>query len=134
MITIKKVWGSEEIIVNNSFYCGKILNLFARYRCSIHWHNVKTETFYILSGLVLMELENYQSEPFIMHPGDSIDIMPQMKHRFTGLLDSKIIEFSSQDFPEDSYRDTVSEKISEEEWKEISDKWFLGRYDDFIID
>jgi hypothetical protein len=81
-----------------------------------------------------MELENYTSEPFILKPGMSLDILPQMKHRFTGLLDAKIIEFSTQDFEEDSYRDTVSEKISDEEWKEISDKWFLGKYDDFIID
>jgi len=134
MLTVKKVWGNELIITNSPLYCGKILNLFARHRCSIHYHRCKTETFYILSGLVLMELENYQSEPFIMRPGDVIDILPQMKHRFTGLLDSKIIEFSSQDFSKDSFRDTVSEKISEEKWKEISDKWFLGKYDDFIID
>jgi|WetSurSiteA1Bulk_404760.scaffolds.fasta_scaffold00918_15 mannose-6-phosphate isomerase-like protein (cupin superfamily) len=134
MLIVKKVWGSEEIIVNKSEYCGKILNLFAKHRCSIHYHKFKIETFYILSGLVLMEIPDYHSEPFIMHPGDSIDILSQMKHRFTGLLDSKIIEFSSFDDVIDSYRDTTSEKISDDEWKEISDRWFLGKYDDFIID
>jgi mannose-6-phosphate isomerase-like protein (cupin superfamily) len=134
MITVKKVWGNELIIANSPLYCGKILTLFSRHRCSIHYHRIKTETFYILSGLVLMELETYSANPFIMKPGMALDISPQMKHRFTGLLDSKIIEFSSQDFEDDSYRDTISEKISDDEWKEISDKWFLGRFDDFIID
>lgn len=123
--TIKKVWGYEIIIANNDLYCGKILCLFPRYRCSIHYHKEKVETFYILSGLVLMEVEGQE---FIMRPQSIIDLPPGTKHRFTGLQSSEIVEFSTKDFPEDSYRDTKSEKISEKEWQEILDKLWLNKY------
>lgn len=128
METIQKVWGNELVIANSELYCGKILTLFSKHRCSIHWHLKKTETFYILSGLVLMEVDD---STFIMKSGDKLDLSPGMKHRFTGLLNSKFIEFSTKDFPEDSYRDTKSEKISDKDWKEICDKWVLGEYKDY---
>ena len=54
---VEKVWGHEEWIVNNPKYCGKKLVLKKGYRCSIHKHDIKDETFYILSGTVLLETE-----------------------------------------------------------------------------
>jgi len=50
---VKKIWGSEEWLVNNELYCCKILNLKKGYRCSIHYHKDKDETFYVLKGIVL---------------------------------------------------------------------------------
>ena len=102
-----KVWGSEEWIINRS-YCGKILNLKKGFRCSIHHHKIKDETFYILDGKVLMEIDGTRR---IMKPGDVQIIMPNQKHRFTGLEDSKIIEFSTHHREDDSYRDVESGKV-----------------------
>jgi len=56
MKTVDKDWGRELWIVNNDKYCGKILELNKGYRCSIHYHKIKDETFYILEGRVLMEI------------------------------------------------------------------------------
>ena len=104
----KKVWGSEQWIANTDKYCGKILTLKKGFQCSIHYHKVKDETFYILSGKVLMEVDG---ESKIMNKEDSQRIIPGTKHRFTGLENSEIIEFSTHHEEGDSYRDTESGKV-----------------------
>lgn len=101
MEIINKVWGHEEIIVNTRDYCGKKLVLNKGFRCSIHWHKIKDETFYVNKGKVFLEIGN---EKKILLPGDSIRIIPGTKHRFSGLEDSEIIEFSTHDDSSDSYR------------------------------
>jgi len=104
---VKKEWGKEIWIVNRD-YCGKKLILNKGFRCSMHYHKNKDETFYILRGKVLMETGNKKQ---IIIPGHSILITPNTKHRFTGLEDSEIIEFSTHHDDSDSYRDEVSGKI-----------------------
>lgn len=98
---IDKVWGYEEEIVNTSEYCGKFLYLDKGKRSSLHFHKIKDETFYILSGKVLMELSN---EVIVMEKGKSKRIKPFNCHRFSGLEDSIITEFSSHHEDSDSYR------------------------------
>jgi quercetin dioxygenase-like cupin family protein len=104
---VPKVWGSEEWIVNRD-YCGKKLTLNKGFRCSMHYHKNKDETFYILSGKVLLEIGMQKN---IMLPGDSMLIKPGQKHRFTGLENSEIMEFSTHHEDSDSYRDEVSGKV-----------------------
>lgn len=102
---VKKVWGHEEWIVNNPKYCGKKLVLKKGFRCSMHKHDVKDETFYVLSGKVLMETDYLgEKENRIMTPGDVIHIKTGMWHRFSGIIDSEIMEFSTFHMDEDSIR------------------------------
>ena len=102
---VTKIWGHEEWIVNNTKYCGKKLVLKKGYRCSMHKHDVKDETFYILSGKVLMETElDGKKEKMLMTPGDVVHIKTGMWHRFTGFVDSQIMEFSTFHMDEDSTR------------------------------
>lgn len=110
---LKKIWGSEEWIANTDKYCRKILNLNEGFRCSVHYHKNKDETFYILDGKVLIELWDEQEniKKIIMKPKDVQRIIPGQKHRFTGLENSKIIEFSTHHEESDSYRETQSEKV-----------------------
>lgn len=89
---VKKVWGEERWIVNNESYCGKMLVLRKGFQCSLHRHPVKHETFYLQSGQVRMELNG---AIHIMQPGDSVDIESGTWHRFAGLRDSVIFEFST---------------------------------------
>jgi len=98
---VPKVWGKEVWLVNRN-YCGKKLVLNKGFRCSMHYHRNKDETFYINKGKVLMEINN---EKRIMEEGDSVRITPRAKHRFTGLANSEIIEFSTHHEDEDSYRE-----------------------------
>ena len=104
---VEKVWG-KEIWIANRDYCGKRVILNKGFRCSMHYHKNKDETFYILNGKVLMEIGDKKQ---IMLPGSSILITPLTKHRFTGLEDSEIIEFSTHHEDSDSYRDEVSGKV-----------------------
>jgi quercetin dioxygenase-like cupin family protein len=121
----KKVWGKEVWLANTDLYCGKLLYLDQGYRCSIHYHKIKDETFYIFSGKVLMELEDFKE---VMEAGSSVRVPPYIKHRFTGIEDSIIIEISTQHFEEDSYRETKSEKIKQREWLEFYRR-YGGNYD-----
>ncbi len=111
MKIVQKVWGEEHWIINSDKYCGKKLVLKKGFRCSVHHHKIKDETFYIQSGKVLMELGEDVKEKKIMLPGDTINITPNTWHRFTGLEDSEIIEFSTHHEDEDSYRNELSGKV-----------------------
>ena len=106
---ISKVWGEEHWLVNES-YCGKRLILNKGYRCSLHYHEIKDETFYVAKGKVLLELHG---KKIIMNPGDSQRIKPNDIHRFSGLENSEIIEFSTHHDEEDTYRKEPSGKIPE---------------------
>ncbi|MFH1831684.1 MAG: hypothetical protein ABH827_02665 [bacterium] len=109
---VQKEWGHEEWIVNNAKYCGKKMFLNKSYHCSMHCHKIKEETFYVISGKVLLELEQEDIKTKrILMPGDIQHIVPGLLHRFIGLEDSEIIEFSTFHMDEDSYRTSISGKI-----------------------
>jgi D-lyxose ketol-isomerase len=116
----KKGWGYEVWMANCELYCGKLLVLYGNLQCSVHYHKLKTETFYLQDGLILLRLweepnELYECaaafsplpcpDEFLMHPGDRVDIAPHTPHQFRGVdPKSTIIEISTQHFEDDSYR------------------------------
>lgn len=114
-----KAWGYEHWIVNGE-YCGKRLVLLAGFRCSMHYHANKDETFHILSGMVLMEVGD---KTVVLRPGDSVHIPPTVPHRFTGLDHAEMMEFSTHHEESDSYRLTKSAKIPRDEWTALLRKY-----------
>lgn len=105
---VEKVWGKEEVIVNNGLYCGKILHLNKGARSSLHCHRVKHETFYVLDGRIHLEIEGH-GHPELLIPGDRRTILPTQYHRFEGLEDSRIIEFSTTHSDSDVFRKEPSQ-------------------------
>jgi len=103
---VEKVWGKEKWIWNED-YCGKKLILNRGYHCSLHCHKKKDEVFYLIRGKILMEVDD---KKWIMKPEDSVHIQPNTWHRFTGLTNAQIIEFSSHHDEKDSYRKYMSGK------------------------
>jgi D-beta-D-heptose 7-phosphate kinase/D-beta-D-heptose 1-phosphate adenosyltransferase len=101
---VPKEWGEEQWIVNKE-YCGKKLILKKNRRCSMHSHKKKDEVFYLQSGKVLLEMSG---KKYTLLPGDFVHVKPNAPHRFTGLQDSEIIEFSTTHDEEDSYRTEFS--------------------------
>lgn len=89
---VPKVWGSELWIANTDRYCGKILTLNRGWQCSLHKHPIKDETFFVLSGRVVFELDGavYQ-----MEAGDTIHVPTGSLHRFTGIENAVIVEVST---------------------------------------
>src|SRR5216683_2076167 len=82
---VKKGWGSELWIANNSQYCGKLLRLNKGKRCSLHFHKIKTESFYLHSGRLLMRLMDSNDadtiEEFILEAGQCMDIPVGLIHQ-----------------------------------------------------
>lgn len=106
-----KKWGYEEWIANTPLYCGKRLILNKGWRCSMHHHKVKDETFFIDSGLVLIEWstpDRTNVRSFVLSSGDTFRVQPGEWHRFTGLTDAVIFEVSTHHEDDDSYRDEPS--------------------------
>jgi len=119
---VPKGWGYEKIIVNGPEYCGKILHFVKGRSCSMHYHVRKTETFYVSFGEICVEYlynnvladeileESGEQGIFnacstkILCEGDHFHLEPGLVHKMTALRDSEIIEFSTTDYSDDSYR------------------------------
>ena len=104
---VPKGWGFEKWIVNNEKYCGKILYFVKDRKCSFHYHKLKTETFYIQSGKIILrysELNKLDKTEIILSRGDHFHIPPFLVHQMQALEDTELFEFSTQHFDEDSYR------------------------------
>ena len=97
---VPKTWGEEHWIVNKE-YCGKKLVLKKGHRCSLHYHKAKDEVFYVTKGRIFLEIGG---EELILETGDHRHVAPGTIHRFTGLADAEIIEFSTHHEDSDSYR------------------------------
>jgi len=102
----KKGWGYENWLVNNELYCGKILHFNKGKKCSLHYHKIKDETFYILKGTInLYVVEGIDIiKKHVLGEGDTFHITPGMCHSVEAMCDSDIIEISTQHFESDSYR------------------------------
>lgn len=97
---VEKLWGTEIWLTNTPLYCAKLLHLQPEYKCSLHYHPIKTETFIILEGEVGVE---YGQDSTCLvttrySPGDKIDIPPTHPHRFYALDNNPalILEVSTQ--------------------------------------
>lgn len=107
-ITVDKEWGRELWIHNDEQYCGKILEIELNKCFSMHFHKLKTETWYIISGRLRFDwinLEEGSSYECELKPETSIEILSGLPHRLTALTEGvRIMEVSAQHFDSDSYR------------------------------
>jgi mannose-6-phosphate isomerase-like protein (cupin superfamily) len=119
---VPKGWGGEKWIDNREEYCCKILNFVRGKKLSIHYHKQKTETFYCLSGKLkikfhdsVYDVERYCEErgpehvegfleTIILGPDETFFVPPGRVHQMIALVDTKLIEVSTEHFDEDSYR------------------------------
>ena len=106
-----KGWGYELWLTNNGKYCGKILHFNAGKRCSLHYHKLKHEHFYVSSGIFMVRFAKSPTEAYCdnveeknLYAGDVLEIPPLLVHQMIALPESEIIEISTQHFEDDSYR------------------------------
>jgi len=103
-----KGWGYEDWVANNTQYCGKVLVFKKGKKCSFHKHKIKHETFYLESGKLIVRYGSdsalEKADETILEPGDSFDVPIGLYHQMEALKDSRLFEFSTQHFEEDSYR------------------------------
>lgn len=117
---VPKGWGFEKWIVNNEKYCGKLLFFVKGKKCSLHYHKLKDETFYIQSGRIklfysddISRIETFRHPTLtpqdecigiVLEKGDTFHIPPGRVHQMVALEDTELFEFSTQHFDSDSYR------------------------------
>jgi mannose-6-phosphate isomerase-like protein (cupin superfamily) len=103
-----KGWGREIWVANTSLYCGKILEIHMGKRCSLHYHRLKTESFYLRSGRLLIRIMRSPQveavEEFEMSAGDCMDVPPGLVHQMKALEGAELLEFSTQHFESDLHR------------------------------
>ena len=106
--TEPKGWGREIWIVNNRAYCGKILEIRKGKRCSLHYHKIKNESFYLRRGKLKVRVMTSPTgaalEEFELLEGECMDVPVGLVHQMEALEDSELIEFSTQHFNSDSHR------------------------------
>lgn len=92
-----KPWGREIWFANLSGYVGKILEVKKGKRLSLQYHQVKTETQYVLSGKVKLTVgkDKNDLQEIILNAGDKYDIFPYTIHRVEALEDAQIFEVST---------------------------------------
>jgi D-glycero-beta-D-manno-heptose 1-phosphate adenylyltransferase len=133
MIT-PKVWGHETEVVND-VYCGKILHLKEQYRCSIHKHAVKDEVIMVWQGCVMFEVgsdpDNMTKQFF--QDGDKVRLTPGTWHRFTGLRDSVLIEWSTHHQDSDSIRHAESGKVGDDYFRALHAEFYRSQLTERVI-
>ena len=77
-----------------------------------HYHEKKEEIFYIFQGRIkawLVDMDTHQKEEKILEKGDRIRVKPRCGHRFYGLEDTLVIEYSPQVYDkEDTHKVDLS--------------------------
>jgi mannose-6-phosphate isomerase-like protein (cupin superfamily) len=105
---VPKGWGREVWIANNDLYCGKILEIRKGKRCSLHFHKLKAESFYLRAGRLKVRVKESADaeavEEFELEAGDCMDVPRGLIHQMEALEDAELLEFSTQHFDSDSYR------------------------------
>jgi len=104
----EKAWGHELWVINNEFYCGKLLVFKINKQFSMHYHLLKDEAWYISKGKFEYKYINTESAELksrIVKEGDCIHLMPGQPHQMLALTEgATIFEVSTQHFDSDSYR------------------------------
>ena len=107
---VEKSWGRELWLVNNEKedYCSKILEIRHGGSTHMHFHMLKHETFYVMSGslyLSIIDTSNASISELVIAEGQTIEIPRGQPHRLIARYqDVKIIETSTYHRDEDSYR------------------------------
>lgn len=94
---IEKPWGKEELLEHNSKYMFKRLTMLKGHACSLQYHEVKTESVYVLSGVLKLFLgdNEHELEERLMHHGDFITLHPFKVHRMEAIEDAVYLEAST---------------------------------------
>jgi mannose-6-phosphate isomerase-like protein (cupin superfamily) len=93
-----KPWGHESLFaLVDGKYCGKAIHVTEGHALSLQYHEQKEETICVFSGRLKVEVGEHESslEEFELEPGESIHLLPGVRHRVTALVDSVMLEAST---------------------------------------
>jgi len=114
-------FGAVIIDVINREYCKKLIAVLPGQQHPLHAHKVKEETFQLLYGDLIVEVEGKKVE---MHPGDIQTILRGERHAFTSRTGAIFEEISTTHVKNDSYyEDPKIDKMDLMERKTKVYKW-----------
>ena len=104
---VEKGWGHEFIFATNDKYCGKLLRFNKDAKFSMHFHAVKDETWFVLSGRFLVryiDTKDATQKEIELKQNDVWHNPPLFPHQVICLEEGTLIEVSTPDSVEDNYR------------------------------
>ncbi|MES2209834.1 MAG: cupin domain-containing protein [Chloroflexota bacterium] len=96
-VRVEKPWGHELIWAHTDRYVGKILVIEEGRRLSYQFHEIKDEWIRVLSGRLLLTLENDLGidEDHELGPGDDAHVRTHRRHRYTAIERCELLEVST---------------------------------------
>lgn len=104
---VQKGWGYELIFASNDMFCGKILHFNKGEKSSMHFHDKKTEAWYVYSGrfnVTIIDTKDATRTTIVLTTGKSMHIPRLCLHQIESIEEGDIVEVSTSDELEDSYR------------------------------
>jgi mannose-6-phosphate isomerase-like protein (cupin superfamily) len=97
MRRVDKPWGHEIIWARTERYVGKRLVIAAGQRLSLQLHERKDEWILVVSGRLLLTLEDDSGAltDREMVPGEDAHVQARRRHRFTAIEPTELIEVST---------------------------------------
>ena len=93
MLKTEKPWGYEILLGRKQgSYLLKLISLNKGCSTSVHYHEQKQETLYIVSGEITLDIDGTK---LVLMAGNFITIAPNSVHRMTANEDALYIEGSS---------------------------------------
>jgi len=94
---VDKPWGHEIIWAHTERYVGKLLIIETGRRLSFQYHEAKDEWIHVLSGRLLLTLENDAGEiqDVEVGPGAGARVPIGRRHRYTAIETCTLIEVST---------------------------------------
>jgi len=94
---VDKPWGRELIWAHTDRYVGKVIVIEAGRRLSLQYHELKDEWIHVLSGRLLLTLEDdagniVQRE---LGPGEGAHVAPLRRHRYEAIERVELVEVST---------------------------------------
>ena len=91
---MEKPWGYENIWANCDHYVGKIIHIHAGHRLSRQYHQIKTETIWVMNGPLILEVGSPDDpdayKVITLDNGESYHINPGDVHRFCAPENSSV--------------------------------------------
>jgi mannose-6-phosphate isomerase-like protein (cupin superfamily) len=92
----EKPWGTMKRFLFNQKGTIQLLNIQKGEKLSLHYHNKRDDTWYVISGMINVVLNE---ETFVLRKGDSIKIPKGSKHDASALTDdTNILEIAVDEF------------------------------------
>jgi mannose-6-phosphate isomerase-like protein (cupin superfamily) len=94
---VPKPWGHELIWALTDRYCGKILVIETGRRLSLQYHERKDESIWVLSGRLLLHLEDETGtlKTRELGPGEGAHVAVGRRHRYEAIERVELLEVST---------------------------------------